>query len=401
MAEFVYRARNPEGKVMRGTVQAADEHRAGVVLQSKGLTPIDLKPAARGSILNTTVFGGGVGKRDLVLFSRQMASMIRAGVPILEAVRTFRKQVSKPGFTSLLDDIAYDIEGGESLSNSLAKYPNTFSLFYLGVVKTGEASGRLSESLETLAVYVERNYLFNRKVRSALTYPIFVLTAVVIVVIIMFSFVVPQLITLFDEAKVALPLPTRILIAVSEFTSSYWYVLILITVSLGVLLRQYLRTPEGQYTASTWALHVPIISSLFKKVYLARLTSILHTLFASNVPVIEALHIARASTVNRVYQRILDETAAAVKNGAAMSTIWEHERYIPPILTTMVGVGERSGEIKEAFREAHGFFQRDVEEMLDTITVFLEPILVIFLAIGVGIISAAVLLPIYNLVLVL
>ncbi len=401
MAEFSYRARDRQGKVIRGTVQAADEQRATVLLQSKGLSPLELKSAVKKSLLNRTVFGGNVGKRDLMLFSRQMASMIRAGVPILEAVRTFRKQISKSGFVSLLDEIAYDIEGGESLSNALAKYPSTFSLFYLGVVKTGEASGRLSEALETLAVYVERNYIFNRKVRSALTYPVFVLSAVIIVVVVMFSFVVPQLIALFEAAQVPLPLPTRILVAVTSFGGDYWYILLIIIVALGLLVRQYLRTPEGQYAVSTWALHIPIVSQLFRKVYLARLTSILHTLFASDVPVIEALRIARASTVNRVYQRILDETATAVKNGAAISTIWEHEVYIPPILTTMVGVGERSGEIQEAFREAQGFFQRDVEEMLDTITVFLEPILVILLAIGVGIISAAVLLPIYNLVLVL
>lgn len=401
MSEFSYRAKTREGKQVRGKVQASDEQRATALLQSKGYEILALTAASGGSWLNKTVFGGGVGSRDLVLFSRQMASMIRAGVPVLEAVQTFRKQISKAGFRVLLDDIAYDIEGGESLSNSLARHPGVFSLFYLGVIRTGEASGRLSEALETIADYVEQNYQFNRKVRSALTYPIFVLTAVVIVVVIMFSFVVPQLVILFDEAAVELPLPTKILLAVNNFGHDYWYVVALVALALGILGRQYLRTPEGQYTISSWALKLPLFSQLFKKVYLSRLTSILSTLFASDVPVIEALRIARSSTVNRVYQQILDDTAGAVKNGATVSSVWEHEPFIPPILTTMVGVGERSGEIEAAFKEAHDFFQRDVEEMLDSVTVFLEPVLVIILAIGVGIIAAAVLLPIYNLVLVL
>lgn len=401
MSEFEYRARDESGRIIRGKVQAVDEQRATALLGSKKLVVLELTATARISLLNRTVFGGRVAQRDLVIFSRQMASMIRAGVPILEAVRAFRKQITKVHFQVILDDLVYDIEGGESLSNALAKRPTVFSLFYLGVVRTGEASGRLAEAMDTLADYVEQNYIFNRKVRSALTYPIFVLVAVIIVVIVMFSFVVPQLIALFEEANVQLPLPTRILIAVNNFGHNYWYVVVLGAVALGILIRQYLRTPEGQYTASSLVLHIPILSQLFRKVYLSRLTSIMHTLFASDVPVIESLAIAQSSTVNRVYQQILSNTAEAVKNGTSMSTVWEHEIYIPPILTTMVAVGERSGDIESAFREAHAFFQRDVNEILDSITVFLEPLLVILLAIGVGIIAAAVLLPIYNLVLVL
>lgn len=401
MAQFAYKAKTADGKEVKGTLRAQTEERAALLLQSHGLTPLDLSLAEEVSLFNRTVLGGKVSTRDLILFSRQIASMIRAGVPILQALQALAKQIDKPAFQKLLLDLTYNVESGEALSKALARHPTVFSTFFLGVVRTGEASGRLSESLAILADYLEQNYFFVRKVRSALIYPIFVLSSVAIVVFLMFAFVVPQLVELFTAANVQLPLPTRILIAITNSINSYWYVIGLILVALALVARSYLRTPEGQYNFSTVILRLPVISTLLQKVYLSRLTSIMHTLFSSDVPILESLKLARESLGNRIYQSILDDTAAAVKDGASISSVWEHEPYIPAMLTVMVGVGERSGEIEKAFKEAHYFFQRDVEEMLESITVLLEPILVILLGIGVGVVVAAVLLPIYNLVLVL
>lgn len=401
MAQFTYTATTADGKEVRGTLRAQSEERATALLHAHGLVPVDVKLTEETTVLNRTVLGGKIATRDLILFSRQVASMIRAGVPILQALQALAKQVDKPAFVKLLRELTYDIEGGESLSNALAKHPTVFSVFFLGVVRTGEASGRLSESLSILADYIEQNYFFVRKIRSALIYPVFVLSSVVIVVILMFTFVVPQLVALFEEANVRLPLPTRILIGFTNSISDYWYVIALIVVALGVIVRSYLKTPEGQYNFSTVLLRIPIISTLLQKVYLSRLTSLLHTLFSSDVPILESLKLARESLGNKVYQTIMDDTAEAVKDGASISSVWEHEAYIPAMLTVMVGIGERSGEIEKSFKEAHYFFKRDVEEMLDSVTVLLEPLLVILLGIGVGIVVAAVLLPIYNLVLVL
>ncbi|MEX2054850.1 MAG: type II secretion system F family protein [Candidatus Andersenbacteria bacterium] len=402
MPQYSYRAKTVDGKEVRGKLTAQSSDRADSLLRSHHLAPIEIVVAKEDvSLLNRTIFGGKVTTRDLILFSRQIASMIRAGVPVLQSLQALAKQVEKPSFHTLLQEMAYDIEGGESLSVSMSKRPEVFSLFFLGVVRTGEASGRLSQSLVIMADYLEQNYAFTRKVRSALMYPVFVLTAVVIVVFLMFTFVVPQLVAIFVEAAVELPLPTRILIAITNFMTSYWYIVIVLVVVLGLVLRSYLKTPEGQYNLSTWVLHIPGLSTLFKKVYLARLTSILHTLFSSDVPIIESLKIAQTSMGNKVYQNILANTASAIKDGASISTVWEQEPYIPPMLTTMVGVGERSGEIDKAFSEAHGYYKREVAEILENVTVFIEPILVIVLGIGVGIVVAAVLLPIYNLVLVL
>jgi type II secretory pathway component PulF len=401
MPVYRYVARTNKGANQKGTVDAASEAKARALLGSRQLTVLSIAPEKPAAMLHRPVFGGKINGRDLILLSRQLATMVRAGVPIIEAIRTLRRQIQKPAFQALLDNVAYEIEGGASLSRALAHHPETFSLFYIGVIQTGEASGRLSESLKTLANAAERAYIFNRKIKAALMYPAFVLAAVLVVIIITFYFILPQLLELFAQTKVPLPLPTRILISFTEFSQSYWYVLLIMIAALGLIIRSYLKTPEGQYNMSAWLLQVPVINEFMRKVYLSRLTSILYTLFSSDVPVIESLKIARESIGNKVYQRILGETAEAVKGGSSMSAIWAQERHIPPMLTTMVAIGERSGEIEKAFEEAQRFFNRDVDDILESITVFLEPLLVIILGIGVGFIVAAVILPIYNLVLVL
>lgn len=401
MAEFRYTGRNSKGKAVKGKVTAPTEAKARALLAAHRVVVDNLTEQNRESLLHRNILGGRLNNKDLIIFSRQLATMIRAGVPIIEAIVALRRQVDKPKFQALLENIAYDIEGGSSLSRALARHSGAFSLFYIGVVQTGEASGRLAESFNMLANYTERNYVFNRKIRSALTYPLFVLVAVIIVIIIVFYLVLPQLTALFDDAQVQLPLPTRVLIAVTEFTQNYWYILLAAAAAFGLILRSWAKTPEGQYNLSAWLLRLPIVKEFVQKVYLSRLTSIMHTLFSSDVPVIESLKIARESIGNRVYQRILSETADAVKNGSSMSAVWAHERHVPSMLTTMVAMGERSGEIEKAFAEAQRFFNRDVDDMLERVTVFLEPVLVIVLGIGVAFVVAAVLLPIYNLVLVL
>lgn len=400
MPQFNYRARTAEGREVKGLLHASSRSRAFELLRSNGLQPLQVGEAEGQKIWQKTI-GGGVGNKELILLSRQLASMIVAGVTVVDGLRALEKQTPKYVFRELLKKIVYDIEGGASFSQAISKYPNVFSLFYLGVVRSGEAAGRLSESLNVLADYLETNYSFTQKVRGALTYPIFVLVLITVVAVLMMTFVMPQLVGLFKEAEVQLPLPTRILVGVTELFRGYWYVMALLILAAFLVFRSYLRTPEGKYAFGSWLLRVPFINEIFMKIYLSRLTSVLFTLFSSDVPVLESLKIAQASVGNEVYHRILTDTANSVKDGAPISTVWAHEPFIPPMLVTMVAVGERTGEVGRAFGEAQRFFRRDVEEILNTIAIFMEPILVILLGVGVAFIVAGVLLPIYNLVLVL
>lgn len=401
MPQFSYEARDKDGKLTRGTLRAANEDRASSLLRSHGLTPTSIELSEDSTPIWQREFGGGASTKDLILFTRQMASMIRAGVPVIETLKSLQEQVRKFAFKEVIQAMMYDVESGDSLSNAMGKHPKTFSPFILGVVRTGEVSGRLSESLDLASDYIEQDYTFMRRVRIALTYPVFVLAIVVLLVIIMFTFVLPQLVTLFENTGVLLPWPTRVLIAITDFAQSYWIVLVIGAIIAGVVIRSYIKTAEGRYAISTWVLRVPLVSILFQKLYLARLTSILYTLFSSNVPALEALALAKDAVGNKVFQRILDDTINAVKDGASISYVWRNEPYIPNMLTAMVSVGEHSGEVAKAFQESNRFFKRDVEEALDSIVVLLEPLLIIVLAIGVGIVAGAVLLPIYNLVLVI
>ena len=400
MSRFQYRARAQDGKIVKGTLRAGTEARAMELLRSHQLQPLEVTQAEQTSILNYTIFSS-ISTKDLILFFRQTASMIQAGVSIIQAIEALKKQVPGADFKKILGEVSYSVESGDSLSIAMSKHSKIFSPFMLGVVRTGEVSGRLSASLSSVADYLEQGYIFQRKVRAALTYPVFVLVVVVIVVMIMFTFVLPQLVTLFNDAAVALPWPTRVLIAITDFFQGYWVALILVVIALGVIIRSYLRTPEGKYAVSSYALRIPLISTLFQKIYLARLTSILYTLFSSEVPAIESLQLAKEAISNQVYQRILDTTIRAIKDGASISGVWQQEPYIPPMLSTMVSVGEKGGQVDQAFAQSSKYFQRDAEEMLETFSILLEPILILILAVGVAIIVAAILLPIYNLVLVL
>lgn len=401
MAQFTYKARSSDGQMTRGTLRAGSPERAAALLESHGLLPVEITPADEGGLLTKNVFGGAVNRKDLILFSRELASMIQAGVPVLEGLRSMQQQIEKKTFRDVVKSLVYGIESGEALSVALAKHPTAFNPFYIGVVRTGEASGRLSHALEVLAAQIEQDYAFLQKVRAALIYPIFVIVVVVILSLIMLIFVLPQLTGLFSEAGVTLPWPTRVLIGVTNFFQRFWIVLLVAAVALGIVARSYLKTPEGQYTLSSTLLHLPLIHQLVEKVHLARLTSILQTLFESDVPVLQSLALARDAIGNRVYQEILANTARAVQGGASLSSVWQHEPFIPPLLSTMVSVGEKSGNIAKSFAEASKFFRRDVDALLSTVTVLIEPILIVILGLGVGIIVAAVLLPIYNLVLVL
>lgn len=401
MPTFTYRARQENGSLTRGTLRAANEDRATSLLRSHGLTPISLERAEEISWLHRSIGGGRVGTKELIVFFRESASMIQAGVPIIETLKALQKQSTKERLNKIIGELVYDVEAGESLSISLSKHPNTFNQFMLGIVRIGEASGKLGASLDSIATQIEEEYGFQRKIRAALIYPMFVLGLVIVLILVMFTYVLPQLVTLFQDANVVLPLPTRILISITNFLTQYWAILISILVALGLLFRSWVRTAEGRYTFSTLLLTVPVVKEIIQKIYLARMTSVLATLFASDVPVIEALTLTRESVGNRVYQRILDDTIQAIKDGASISYVWGNEAYIPAMLTTMVSVGERSGEISKSFQLANRFFSRDVSDILETITILLEPILIIVLGIGVGIIVGSVLLPIYNLVLVI
>jgi len=400
MSRFSYRARTDTGQIVQGELSASTAERAAELLKGNNLQALQVEPLSTDdSFWSRSLSVERVRTKDLIIFARQLSTMIAAGVPIVQSLQAIEPQIGHQYFQKVIRNLVRGIQGGDSFSLSLARYPTVFSPFFLGLARTGESTGTLTEALRSLADYLEQDYIFRRKVIASLTYPALILITMVIVTIIIFSFVLPQIVELFNDAKVTLPLPTRIIFAVVHFWSSYWYVLLLVAIAGGVMFRFWSRTPEGRYAVSSMVLRLPIIRSIFQKVYLARFTSMLHILFNSDVPILESLKLVENAMSNRVYQRILSETRAAVKDGAPISSVWKNEPFIPPLLTSLVSVGEKSGKIETAFSEANRFFRREVDDVLSTITVLLEPLVVVILGIGVAIIVASVFLPIYNLVL--
>jgi type IV pilus assembly protein PilC len=398
MAEFHYRARNRQGKVTKGVIKAATQERASAMLAEHGLIPLEVQDVKELSVFKREFSFRIVRVRDRAIMARQLATMIQAGIPILQALRILVPQTENPHLADIIREVSYDVEGGESLSNALEKFPRVFSEFFISMVRSGEASGRVADTLEQLADHEERDYEIIRKVRGALVYPAFVLTTMIVLSVVMMVFVIPQLIGLFEESGVPLPWTTRVLIAMSLFGASYWWFLLLFFGLAIYLFSSYARTPEGMYTMSAVMLRLPLAGNLLRKISLARFSGALKTLVESEVPVIRALLIARDILGNRVYQAIINQTAEEVKNGSTISAALEKYPEIPLMVSQMISVGERSGKLGGSLEAVHRFYRREVDDTLQNLSQLIEPVVIVLLGIGIAMLLSAVLLPIYRLV---
>lgn len=398
MPEYSYRARTRLGRVTKGTVKATNPERASEMLAEHGLVPLEIQDVRELRLWKRELKFGGVRTRDRAVFARELATMIEAGIPILQALRILAQQTDSARLADILRNVSYEVEGGSLLSNALEKYPKDFSEFFISMVRSGEASGRVSKALLSLAEHEERDAELIRKVRTALIYPAFVLVMMAVLVLIMANFVLPQLTELFAEADVALPLITRVFLGGTLFVQRFWWFVLLFLGMAGYIVTSYLRTPEGQYNASAFVLRLPLFRTLLQKLYLARFSGALETLLEAEVPVVRALLIARDVLSNRVYQDIIERTSEEVKNGGTISQSLERYPDIPMMVSAMVGVGERSGQLGQAFGNIHRLYRRDVDDALNNLTVLIEPIVIVVIGIGVAFLLAAVLLPIYGLI---
>lgn len=398
MPEYFYRARTRLGEVTKGTIRAASPERAGKTLAEHGLVPLELQDVRERGLWRRELKFGRVKIRDRAVFARQLATMIEAGIPILQALRILVQQTESPRLSEILREVSHDVEAGGALSSALEKTPSVFSEFFVSMIRSGEASGRVASALHTLADHEESDAELVRKVRTALTYPAFVVSMMVIIMIVMATFVLPQLITLFVEAEVPLPLSTRVIIAVTGFFRAYWWFVVALIAVAAYLVSTYLRTPEGRYNGSALVLRIPVLGRLVRKLYLARFAGALQTLLDAEVPVVRALLIARDVLSNRVYQGIIDGAVEDVKGGSSISAALEQYPEIPLMVSEMVSVGERSGRLGAAFGSIHRFFRRDVDDALANLTTLLEPLVIVLIGIGVAVLVLAVLMPLYSLV---
>ncbi len=397
--EFKYEALDQNGKAVSGTVNAANKDAAIAVLQRKGLTITAFNTTAGGflSSVGKISFFNGVSNRDLVLLSRQIATLFEAQVSALRVFRLLAEQGDKPFLRNVLTQISDDLQGGSPISKALAKHPKVFSDFYVNMVRSGEESGKLDETFLYLADYIDRSYELTSKARNALVYPAFIMVTFVAVMVLMLTIVIPKIGAIIADSGQKLPLITSIVLGFSNFLVDYGIFLLIAMVIGGFFLFRYGQTEAGKNTFDHFKLSLPYVGSLYQKLFLARISDNMHVMLSSGISAVRALEITAAVVGNSVYEGILKESLEAVKGGNSMSqTFSRYPHEVPSIMVQMLQIGEETGELGSILERLAKFYNREVNAAVDTLVALIEPALIILLALGVGFLLASVLLPIYN-----
>lgn len=395
--KFKYQAKNEKGEMQRGSVEASNEAAAIKILQTHKLVVISIIPIMEISALFRNVkFLQKVPAKDLVIFSRQLATLIEAKISLLEAIRTLHKQTNNALFKEKIFEIANDIEGGRSFSYALAKHPKVFSEFYINLIKAGEVSGNLQESLLYLAEHVEKQYDLENKIKGAMYYPAFILMAFFVVGMIVMVYVIPQLTAIIEETGQELPITTKILIASSHLLKYYGWILIVLGVTMGIGTKRYVDTPEGKMNWDKMKLKLPVMGELFRKIALVRFSENLSTLIKGGVPIVRSLQITGSVIGNEVFKNLIFKTAEKVKSGNSIAKTLGESPEIPLIVIQMISIGERSGKLDSILDNIARFYTREVNNVVDNLSTLIEPVLIVMMGIGVGIMVSAILLPIYN-----
>lgn len=395
--KFKYQARDNQGQPVQGEVKAMDRLSAERLLTEAGLVIVSLDSVSEAAWIENLSFGTGVSNKDLVLFSRQLATLVAAQMPIVRALRILESQVASKRFAQVLQELAVSVENGESLSGALAKKPDIFGGIYISLVKSGELSGTLNKSLLYLADQLEKDYQLRSKVRSALVYPSFVIGTLILVALLMFKFVLPRLTSLLEEQGGDLPLASKVVISATAFINVYWWLLIIVMVLIAVGIRFGLRTPEGRAIWDLLKIKLPVMKPIFERLYLARFARNLSTLIAGGIPIIQAVQSIAEIVGNVHYRDSLSQAATQIAAGKSVSEAISYHEEFPSIVSQMIRVGEESGQLDDILDKLARFYEKEVEEKVASLTTLIEPIIMIVLGLGVAVLVAGILLPIYNL----
>ncbi len=397
MPIYNYRAKTFKGEVQAGTVDATSAQAAADVLRSHNLVVVELNEEGAQVGLQTRIkIFDKVHPRDIVIFSRQLATMISATLPLVQGLRILSEQQKNPLFKSILQNITARVDGGARLSVAMAQYPDTFSNFFVSVVQTGETSGKLDESLTYLADQLEKDYDLLSKIRSAMYYPAFILAGIVVVAIIMVTYVIPQLESVLTGMSENLPWTTKLLLDFSHFIRDFWWVLVIVLALVFWWLKSWGGTENGKHQLDQLKLKMPVFGKLFRWVYITRMTRTLYTLLVGGVKIIEALNVTAAVIGNSIYADIIRKASKRVESGDTMSAVLRRETEVPLMVSQVIEVGEKTGKLPFTLQKISDFYGRELDNAVKGLSSLLEPIIMVILGIGVGILMAAVIMPIYN-----
>ncbi|MCX6794581.1 MAG: type II secretion system F family protein [Candidatus Falkowbacteria bacterium] len=397
MSIFKYQAQDAAGNVKRGQIVSLSENEATGKLNKKDLNVISLTDVTNTTLSKITRFIAPIKTKDLVIFSRQFSVMISANVPVVESLLTLIDQTDNISLKNMVSEIAFEVDGGAFLSDALAKRPRIFSEFFVNIIRSGETSGKLDDVLSYLADEMEKSYDISAKIKGAMIYPIFIISALFGVGIVLMVYVIPNLTAILTETGAQLPLSTRLVIGTSDFLRNYAILIIAAIIALIIGARLYLKTYTGRRNLDIIKLRMPIFGKLFKYIYLMRFSRSLSTLLKGGVTITRSLEIVAAVVGNIIYKELILETLESINDGNPFSTVFEASNYVPKMVPQMISVGEKTGKIDAVLDRITDFYTRESSNMLDNLSKLMEPLIMVIMGVGVGVMVAAVLLPMYNL----
>lgn len=397
MPTFVYNARDLSGFDHKGTIETGDAHQVAQLLSKKGLVVISIKEKEERNKKLINKYFNRVSFSELVIATRQLATMIESGLVLSECLDILVDQQSNKTFKIVLSDVSRDIKSGLDLAAALKKHPDVFPALYCSLVKSGEQSGKLDVVLIQMADSLERDREFRNKIRGALIYPILVVVMMIVVVMIMMLFVVPRLLSLYTQSNIELPLPTKILIGTSSFMTNFWWIILIFIVVSIIIFRKWVSKPSGRYAFDKLLLKVPIISKIIEGTTLTNFTRTFGLLTTAGIPLLDALTIVTSVVGNSVYKKALEETVKGVERGLPFSTQLESVNVFPKLVPQMFRVGEETGKVDKVSFKMAEYFESEADHLVKNLTVVIEPIILVFLGIGVGMLVLSIILPIYKL----
>ena len=396
MRRFVYRVKEKEtGKIIKGNIQAENEKTAGRLLIEQGYVPQSITEEGEG------LFGGKghVTTKDRITFTRQLSTLIGAGLPLATSLRTVAEQTSAKAMKTIVEEILASVESGKSLYESFAQYPDVFNGIYLALIRAGETSGTLDLALKRLADQEEKDAALLSKIRGALVYPAIILVVIIAVLAFMMIMVVPQVKGLYEDMGEELPALTQILVDISDFFGQFWWLVIIVIGAIAAALWYAVKkTPTGRHVADLVKIRVPLFGALFRKLYVSRFARTCEMMLATGVPMLDSVKIAIDSTSNVVIEEEFGKSLETIKGGKPLSESIKDLNYMLPLVPQMASIGEESGKIDEMLGKAAQVYENELDEQVNAISTMIEPILMVIMAGLIGVVVGGTLLPIYSLV---
>jgi type IV pilus assembly protein PilC len=395
---FSYRALDPDGHEREGTVEALSMDAAVTTLQRRNLIVSSITPSEKKSLLNMELpFLKSVSNKEIVILSRQIATLFEAQVSALRVFRLLASEVENKKLGEILTRVADDLQGGSPISKALSRYPKVFSPFYVNMVKSGEEAGKLSEIFGYLADYLDRTYEVMSKAQNALIYPAFVVVVFIVVMALMMTLVIPNIAKIITDSGQPIPIYTQIVIGTSNFIVHYGVIILIALLVAAFFVWRSYQNDQGKLFFDNLKLNTPYVGDLYRKLYLSRIADNFATMLISGVPVVEAVDITATVVGSPTYETILQKAGDEVKGGASISDALGRHAEIPGIMIAMIKVGEETGELGNILQTLAKFYRREVSTAVDTLVDLIEPLMIVFLGLGVGTLLASVLIPIYNL----